>query len=283
MSRFVDLHTHSHASDGTDSPEELVRLAAQAGLSAIALTDHDTLAGLDEACLAGTRHGISVIRGCELASESPYGEVHFLGLWIPEHAPALESALHGIREERMVRNRQILTKLCEAGMDVSMEEVLAEAGGETIARPHIARVLVAKKYVSSVQDAFASLLGDGGSMFIPRALPSPQEALVLLKNEGAVTVLAHPMLIKAPFSWLEKLVHGLATEGLDALEAWHSDHDAAKVRTVTSMAKRYGLALSGGSDYHGGVKPFIQLGSGKGQLRIPWTVLEALQARRKPA
>lgn len=280
MGRFVDLHTHSSASDGTDSPSELVRLAALAGLSAVALTDHDTLAGLDEAAEAGERYGITVIRGCEVASKSPYGEVHLLGLWIPERAPALEAALRAIRDGRKTRNERILEKLLEHGLDITMDDVLAEAGGETVARPHIARALVAKGFVPSVKEAFASMIGEGLPMFVPRAIPDPGEALAILRNEGAVTVLAHPMLLKAPFPWLEALVQDLAARGLDAVEVWHSEYGATEMRTAAALAKRQGLALSGGSDYHGWVKPAIRIGTGKGQLRVPWKVLETLRALR---
>lgn len=284
MALRVDLHTHSHASDGTDSPEELVRLAAGAGLAAVALTDHDTLGGLDEACEAGKRYGIDVIRGCEVASHSPYGEVHILGLWIPKKAPALEAALRAIREGRSSRNERMVQKLREHGIHITMEDVQREAGGETVARPHIARALVAGGHVKSTQEAFASLIGEGRPMYVEREIPTPSRALAMLRDEGAVTVLAHPMLIKAPLEWVDGLTGTLAAEGLDAIEAWHSEHDAAAVRTVVTLADRHGLALSGGSDYHGWVKPTIKLGTGKGSLRIPHSVMERLQAlRREPA
>ncbi|MDL2272424.1 PHP domain-containing protein [Desulfovibrio sp. OttesenSCG-928-I05] len=284
MALRVDLHTHSCASDGTDSPGELVRLAAATGLAAVALTDHDTLGGLDEATEAGKHYGVELIRGCEVASDSPYGEVHIVGLWIPEKAPALEAALREIRDGRASRNERMVQKLQEHGIGISMDDVQREAGGETIARPHIARALVAGGYVKNVQTAFATLIGEGCPMYVGREIPTPSRALAMLRDEGAVTVLAHPMLIKAPPEWLDGLVRNLAAEGLNALEAWHSEHDTAATRTVVTLADRHGLALSGGSDYHGWVKPTIKIGTGKGSLRIPYSVMERLHAlRREPA
>ena len=280
MPGFIDLHTHTSASDGTDSPEELVALAASAGLDAVAVTDHDTVSGLHEAVTAGKRHGIAVVRGCELAVASPYGEVHILGLWLPEDPARLASALEGIRAARDDRNREMVEMFRRAGFAVTYPELLAVAAGESVGRPHMARLLVQKGVCASTREAFAKYLGDGKGMYVPRVLPSPKEGLALLLAEGATTVLAHPMLIKAPLPELEILVGKLAAMGLDAVEAYYSEHDATATRRAKKLAERFGLGLSGGSDYHGAVRPDVTLGTVWNGNRIPVDVLDALLERR---
>lgn len=278
MDQFVDLHTHSSASDGTDAPANLVARAASEGLYAVALTDHDTVSGFPEAVAAGKRHGVVVVRGCELAVASPFGEVHILGLWLPEKPERLEAALRDIREAREDRNREMTERFRRAGYDVSYPEVLAEAAGESVGRPHMARLLVKKKICPDINAAFATFLGDGKPMHVPRVLLSPEEGLSLLQQENAVTVMAHPMLLEASLSDLDTLVGRLAALGLDALEVFHSEHDAAAVRRASKLAERHGLAVSGGSDYHGGVRSNVTLGHAWGGRRIPRALHDGLAA-----
>lgn len=280
MSGYIDLHTHSSASDGTDSPAALVARAAEEGLCAVAVTDHDTVSGLDEAAEAGTRLGVTVVRGCEVAVGSPYGEVHILGLWLPERPAALEAALAKIRAARDERNREMVEKFRRVGYAVSYAELLAVAAGESIGRPHMAKLLVQKGICASTREAFAKFLGDGKEMYVPRVLPSPEEGMALLRAEGAVTVFAHPMLLKAPLPELEKLVESLAAMGLDAMEAYYSEHDATATRRAKRLAERFGLGVSGGSDYHGTVRPDVRLGRVWNNARLPGSVLEALLERR---
>ena len=277
---FVDLHTHSTASDGTDSPAALVAQAAAAGLCAVALTDHDTVCGLDEATTAGKAHGLAVVRGCELAVSSPYGEVHILGLWLPEKLGYLESALRNLRDAREVRNREMVDMFRRAGHDISYPELLAEAGGESVGRPHMARLLVKKRICSSTREAFSKFLGDNKAMYVPRVLPTPEEGIALLRQEGATTVMAHPMLLEAPLPELDALVGRLAAVGLDGLEVFHSEHDAPAVRRASRLAERYALAVSGGSDYHGGMRSERPLGCVHGNKRIPRSVYDNLLALR---
>ncbi len=280
MEAMVDLHTHTSASDGADSPAELVAKAKAAGLAAIAVTDHDTVSGLDEACAAGDELGLEVIRGVELAVSSPYGEIHLLGLWLPHDLPFLGPALEAVRAEREIRNRHMIANLCNAGIVVSYDELLQVAQGESVGRLHLARLLVAKGYCRSPQDAFATLLGEKGRAHIARALPTPEEGMHMLRAEGAVTVLAHPMLLEATSDQLARVVAELAGMGLDAIEAYHSEHNSPGVRRCISLASRHKLALSGGSDYHGKAKPDVALGKGRGKLRVPYALLETLRARR---
>ena len=280
MDGFVDLHTHSAISDGTDSPGELIALAASASLTAVALTDHDTVFGLSEATDAGKIHGVTVVRGCEVAVASPYGEVHILGLWLPENPVILADGLEKIRVERDARNREMVEKFQRAGFDVSYQELLGVAAGESIGRPHMARLLVQKKICSSTREAFAKFLGDGKAMYVPRKLPSSSEAMELLQAEGATTVLAHPMLLRAPLPELEKVVKQLASLGLDGIEVYYSEHNAVAMRRAKKMADCHGLAYSGGSDYHGAVRPDVALGRVWNNARVPASVMEGLLERR---
>nr|WP_276819082.1 PHP domain-containing protein [Mailhella massiliensis] len=280
---FIDLHTHSTASDGTDSPADLVRKAAQAHLAVLALTDHDTLAGLDEAEEEAKQRNIVFVRGCEISTATPWGEAHFLGLWIPEEpekTARLEAALEKVRMGRKERNLRIAEKLRALGLDVSYEAAEALAGGAVVGRPHFAALLCSMGVVKDRREAFRQYLGKDGLAYEPRRLMSPGEAVSLLKSTGAVVSMAHPRLLHAPVEELNHLVAGLKEQGLDALEAYHSEHDAGDVRLCVELAARYDLQLSGGSDYHGLAKPNISLGRGKGGLRVGLGVYDELMRYR---
>lgn len=279
--RFIDLHTHSQASDGTDSPAQLVAGAAAAGLAAVALTDHDTLSGLDEAEAAAQRHGIEFLRGCELSTRTEYGEMHILGLWLPRKADALEQRLADIRHKRDNRNAHILEKLATLGISISMDELQHEARGESVGRPHIAALLVKKGAVPDMETAFREYLGSGGRAYLPKEVLEPEEAVRLMAGLGATVSLAHPCLKPLPPDWLEAFVLHLKACGLSAIEAYHSEHSDAAVRSCVDLARRLDLGLSGGSDYHGRNKPRIRLGHGYGGLRVPLDILEDLKARRR--
>lgn len=279
--QFVDLHTHSQASDGTDSPAELVRKAADARLAAVALTDHDTLSGLDEAEDAARDCGIEFVRGCELSTRTEYGEMHILGLWLPRKAEALESRLADVRRKRGQRNARILDKLDELGIHIGMEELLHEARGESVGRPHIAALLVRKGIVPDMSAAFRDYLGSGGRAYMSREVLAPEEAVRLMAGLGATVSLAHPCLQPLPRDWLETFILRLRDCGLSAIEAYHSEHSDADTRDCIDLARRFNLALSGGSDYHGTNKARIRLGTGYGGLRVPLAVLDDLKTRRR--
>lgn len=279
--RFVDLHTHTTASDGTDSPSELIRKAAALKLAAVAVTDHDTLSGLDEAEAAGKELGVEVIRGCELGVQGKYGEIHLLGLWLPRRSASLEAELARLRLHREERNRGMLERLRALGVDIPYEEVLAEAKGESVGRPHIARVLLKRGVVGSFAQAFELYLGYYGAAYVPRRLPTPEEGVRLMAESGALVSFAHPMLIRCPPAWFDEIVPRLKEAGLGAIEAYHSEHSSRDERFCVELAARYGLGLSGGSDYHGTAKPGVRLGRGKGSLRVTEALLEALKSRRE--
>jgi predicted metal-dependent phosphoesterase TrpH len=285
MERLVDLHTHTTASDGTDTPSELVRAAVAAGLAAVAVTDHDTVAGLDEAEAAGAEaagrgQAIEVIRGCELSTGSVCGELHILGLWLPRNVETLEAALKIARERRGMRNRLIVDKLTALGLPMDYDAVLAEAGGEAVGRPHIARAMVRRGHVPDARTAYDRYLRSGAPAFVPKETLSAPEAVRLLADLGATAALAHPLLVRAPRSELEACIVDLRAHGLTALEAFHADHSQADEAYVRALARRLGLCITGGSDYHGRLKPAVKLGRGRGGMRVGPDVLEALKQMR---
>ncbi len=277
----IDLHTHSTASDGTDSPAELVGKAAQLQLGTLALTDHDTLDGLDEAEEAATTHGIRFIRGCELAVAYGGDELHLLAYWVPRASSALDAFIAGQHQRRRQRNQDMVARLVELGLDICMEDVVAVAGQGTVGRPHIAVVLKEKGYVATTTEAFERYIGRRGCAFVPRDLCSPQEGLSLMAGEGATMVLAHPCLsLDAPRSGWDALLRDLCRWGLSGIEAYHSAHSHTSVRLCVELAARHNLVLTGGSDYHGAAKPGVRLGVGSVNMRLHNLLLEKLQARR---
>jgi len=280
----IDLHIHSTASDGSDSPATIVRKAARLGLEVVALTDHDTLDGLPEAAETAEEEGIIFIRGCEISTMTPWGEAHFLGLWIPddpERTRPLEDALAEVCRKRLVRNMRIADRLCGLGFDVSYDAVAELAGGRVVGRPHFADLLCRKGIVKDRKEAFRTYLGEDGLAYEPRELMSPEQAISILKECGAMVSMAHPRLLHASVTELSQLLETLKPFGLDALEAYHSEHNAGDVRECIELANRFDLQLTGGSDYHGLPKPKISIGSGKGGLRVSRHVYDKLMAYRE--
>lgn len=281
---FVDLHTHTSASDGTDSPAGLVRRAAGQELAAVAVTDHDTLDGLDEAEAEGRVLGMEVIRGCEISTRFGRGEAHVLGLWLsrdPVRLEALNAALARVREHRVARNLRIAGQLAALGLPVTYEAARGMAAGEVVGRPHFAGLLCRLGITATPREAFERYLGEGGAAYVPRELPDPAETVALLAAAGATVSLAHPRLIRCAPAELDALIASLVPHGLDALEAYHSEYSAADERACVDLARRHGLLLTGGSDYHGRNKPGVSLGRGKGGLRVTLAVLESLKAARR--
>lgn len=281
MMKLIDLHTHTTASDGTESPSELVQHAAKIGLVALAVTDHDTTSGLNAATETGHQVGIEVIRGCELGVSTPYGEMHLLALWLPEECAELEKTLAEVRQLRIERNKKMLDRLNKLDMPLNYEDVLRFAGGETVGRPHIASAMLEKGYVKSTKEAFSRFLGRGGLAYVPRTLPTPEEGVTLLAKTGAMVCMAHPGLLACPQEWLLDTIPQLKKCGLQAIEAWHSDHSSADVEFCLHLAETFDLGLSGGSDYHGRAKPSVQLAFGKNNLHLTENILDALKLRKK--
>jgi len=277
----IDLHAHTTASDGTLSPAELVRLAADSGLEAVAVTDHDTVGGLEEALATGREIGMEVIPGCELSVEYPGpGFMHILGLYVPTRPERLMAGMRELNDLRARRNERIVQKLQDLGLDVTYEAVLALAGG-TVGRPHIARAIIDAGGAASVQQAFDQYLGENGKAYVPKDKFSPQKAIGLLRDEGATVVLAHPYSIHKEGNALEREIRQLADWGLEGLECLYSLHSPGQTKAYQDLARRLGLLVTGGSDFHGAPKPDIRLGVGRGDLSVPYSVLEALKDHRR--
>lgn len=277
----IDLHTHSTASDGTLSPGELVALAKRSGLAAIALTDHDTVAGLPRAVAAGQQHGVEVIPGCELSVDAPAGFMHIVGLFLPERPTGLEEGFAWLNERRASRNTRIVDKLRAIGVDVTYDRVLEIAGDGTVGRPHIARAIVQAGAAANLQEAFDRYIGEHGRAYLPKDKFSPAKALELLKAEGATTILAHPYTLELDHDAFRALLTDLKAMGLDGIEAHYTEHTRTMTENYLALAEELDLDVSGGSDFHGTVKPEVALGRGKGGLHIPTSVLDALKARRR--
>lgn len=278
----VDLHTHSTASDGSDSPAELVKLAANLGLKTIALTDHDTQEGLGDARLAATDVGIELIAGTELSLQYAKGGMHLVVLWLEPGSGPLQDRLRGLQDGRGSRNEAIVARLNELGMTISLEEILEEAGGGSVGRPHIAAVMVRRGHVSSIQEAFDLWLATGKPAYLGRPRLHPEEAIGLAREAGAVPVLAHPHTLNIDrAAEMAELLTGLGSAGLVGLEAFYSSYQRHEREGYADLARRFGLVPSGGSDYHGTYKPGLELGTGYGDLLVAESVLEELRQYRE--
>lgn len=280
--RFIDLHTHSLASDGTDTPSLLAVKAAEAGVAAFAITDHDTVSGVEEAMAAARANNIECIAGCEIAvKEERLEEIHILGLWVDIHHPGLVGFLDKQMKNRFKRNQLIVSRLRHLGCDIDLDEVMELAGMGTCGRPHIARTLVSKGYAPDVPAAFARFLGAQGSAYIPRLLNTAEESIGILVGSGATVVLAHPCLSsKVTPKLLNTLLKKYIAYGLHGIEAMHSVYTPYKQRLCLRMAGKHSLLVSGGSDYHGAVKSHVQLGFASHGQRVPYRYLDTMKAWR---
>jgi hypothetical protein len=276
----VDLHTHSSASDGTDRPAVLVRRARDAGLGAIAITDHDTLSGIEEARTAAEAAEIRLIPGVELSVDHAGLKMHLLVYFLEPGGGPLQDRLAGLRAGRDQRNLEMLNKLRALGYEVDEAEVAAQAGGESVGRPHIADALVAQGAFSSRSEAFVELLGDGGTAYVARLRLSVTEAIALATESGAVTAVAHPYTIGGNSDTYPALFAELRDLGLVGLEAYYPEHSPELRRHLAALATDLGLVATGGSDYHGAGKPGLNIGTGFGDLVVPDTALTDLEERR---
>ncbi len=281
MERYIDLHTHSSASDGTLSPAALVAHAAADGLCAIALTDHDTVAGLAEAQEAGRNAGLEVVCGIEMSADFAT-EMHILGYFIDPTTPALQSALQELRRFRAQRNRNMIAALAALGLDVDEPYILEVTGCPDAAgmgRVHMAMALQKKGYTNSVREGFDKYLRPGMPAYSNRQKFSPADCIALIRACGGVAVLAHPVLMNQTPEALDALVGALKEAGLTGMECYHSEQDEAHTNRYLALAKRHGLAVTGGSDFHGATKPDVPIGRCRGGGRISEKLLEELKRR----
>lgn len=279
----IDLHTHTTASDGTLDPADLVRKAATDGLKAVAITDHDTVGGLSQALRAGEETGVEVIPGCELSIDFKSGQMHLLGLFLPDPPRGLQATLDDLQDRRNNRNDRILGKLRDAGVDVTLEEIQELAGEASIGRPHIARVLVQKGVVESIDQAFKQYIGPGGAAYVPKDKLDPETAIRILKQEGATVILAHPYSLEIDTEELRELLGRLKEQGLEGMEAYYSEHTPEQTRTYLQLCREFDLLVSGGSDFHGSVKEDVALGTGKGNLDLSYDLVRRMREARGEA
>ncbi|HEY2588520.1 MAG TPA: PHP domain-containing protein [Tepidisphaeraceae bacterium] len=277
---FVDLHSHSTASDGTLPPSEVVALAVRNGLSALALTDHDTVAGVLEAAEAARKAGVDFVAGIEISCDVPKpATMHLLGYGVDPQSPILLDLTKRLIEGRNDRNPKIIRRLNELGVQITMEELEAEAKGGVIGRPHIAAILLRKGYVSSIKNAFDKYLAPGGAAYFDKERVSPTQAIDMVRQSGGLPVLAHPSQLRTENdAQLERTIKDLVDLGLAGLEVIHSDNNDAMIAKYTALAEKYRLLKTGGSDFHGTNKEDISLGTANGR-RIPREFFEALVAR----
>ena len=273
---MIDLHTHSTASDGSLSPRSLVELANKIGLKALAITDHDTVAGLDEAIDAAARTDLIMIPGMELSANIKKGCLHIVGLHIDHENPRLASGLRRVLKMRNERNPRIAARLKELGMHVPMEEVAKFSGGEVVGRPHFARVMVDRGYARDLNDAFARFLGDKGAAYVSKERLDPAECIDLILVAGGVPIIAHPDQTRLKGMDLDRFVGQLVDMGLKGIEVSCSSYKPHLIAEYTRLARKYDLVRSGGTDFHGAPKPDIKLGRGFGSLHVPDELLEPI-------
>lgn len=277
---IVDLHTHSNKSDGSLSPAELVQYAAGQGLSAVALTDHDTTDGIDEAVEAAKGFDMELIPGIEFSTEYEGKDIHIVGLYIDHNSDYFKRRLVNFVNGRKIRNREMCRRLTEHGMPVTYEELAAEFPDSVITRSHFAEYLFIHGYVKSRKEAFDRFIGDGCPCFVPRKKITPMRAVEIILKAGGFPVLAHPVLYRMSNSKLDQLVARLKAMGLQGIEAIYSTYTESDERDMRRLAKKYDLCISGGSDFHGKAKPGLEIATGYGKLFIPEEVLDHIKERR---
>ncbi|MGG3882626.1 PHP domain-containing protein [Brevibacillus panacihumi] len=281
MQQNADLHTHTTASDGTCDPKENVRIAMEAGLAALAITDHDTVAGIAEAKEAGAVLGIEVIPGVEISSVARGQDIHVLGFFVPYEDASFQEKLVGLRETRHERNKLLINKLQELGIAIKLEDVYKRKQGtdKNIGRPHIAEELMELGVVNSIEEAFDKYLGKGGAAYVNPPRITPQEAITLIREAGGVAVLAHPGLYDD-----DELVKELIEFGLDGIEVFHPDNSQNQREVYRKWAEEFDLLVTGGSDFHGwrGEEPFhAMLGSHTVHADVVDSMREIANRRRK--
>ena len=276
--RYVDLHVHSTASDGTYTPEQLVKAAKKCGLSAFALTDHDTVKGIDRAITAAKDSGLEVVPGVEISTSYKDKEVHIVGLFIDHHNADFVNGLDVEIRRRDARNELMIKKFNEYGIPISMPELLNMFSDSVITRAHFATYLAKKGYVEDNNEAFSKYLGDGKPLYVPRERNTPKEAIELIRSAGGVSILAHPLLYHLTMGELRILCRELTEYGLAGIETMYSTYKGFDEQNVRALAKEFNLLESGGSDFHGDTKPHIRLGNGMGNLMINYSYLEKIRS-----
>ncbi len=279
MEKLIDLHTHSLKSDGSMTPAEVVREAKRAGLAAIALSDHDTVDGIREAAAEGEKIGVEVIPAIEFSVQSKT-ETHILGYFIDIENPDLLKTLKEVVDLRIERNYVTCQRLNELGFDITIEEVRALAPNNFVGRAHFARVLMDKGYTKSVKEGFDLYMTSGKYAYCEKQRLTARNAVELIGKCGGISFLAHPHLTKLGDDELKEFLKELKGFGLSGLEGYYTDYTPEMQEKYQAMAKELGLLISGGTDFHAAMKPHISIGTGLGNMKIPYSVLEAMKAER---
>ncbi len=282
---YIDLHVHSNRSDGTLSPAEVAAHAAQHGLNAIALTDHDCVDGIPEARAAAEGLFVDglplrIVPGVEISADYKNRDIHILGLLIDPEEKALKKALSDALASRDTRNKKMIKNLQTAGLDITLNDLLFDAGDTVITRAHFARHLLAKGYVKTRDEAFRKYLDDSTPYYVRREYMQPQEAIRLIRAAGGIPVLAHPLLYHLTAGGVRELVEKLKGEGLMGIETLYSKNTGTDEAFVRKLAADFRLLMTGGSDFHGANKPGVEIGTGHGNLKIPEEMLAALDAAK---
>lgn len=278
----IDLHIHSTASDGTLTPAEIVAHACSLGLAAIAITDHDTVDGVHQILKNGSPQDIHFLSGVELSTAPPpefpcQGSLHLLGYGFRYDDSDLAGQLHTLQDARRNRNPKIIAKLQALGIDITVEELEAPGAKRQTGRPHIAKLLVEKGVAASFDEAFDRFLGNGKPAYVDKYRVECHHAIRLIRQAGGIAVLAHPALIHPTRPWaLEDLLSVLQTAGLQGLEVYYPEHSEAQTRHFLALARRHGMIATGGTDFHGAIKPGIEMGCADGTFMVPFNVYEAL-------
>lgn len=280
--KYIDLHVHSVCSDGTCTPEELVDLAVENDLVAFALTDHDTVEGVEAAMKAAEGRHIQVIPGVELSCEytispSRKKEIHILGYNLDCNQPQLREALEKVAQERDDRNRKMCENLHRDGYPIDYESLVSRFGNTIVTRAHFARFLLEQGAIPSIDSAFKKILAQDGPYFVMRKYLTPERGIELIKKAGGLPVLAHPLLYKMSVSELRSLLTELKGYGLRGIEAMYSRNRGNDEAFVRKLANEYDLFITGGTDFHGSNKPDLEIGHGEGNLRVPVMLLENLK------
>jgi predicted metal-dependent phosphoesterase TrpH len=278
----IDLHIHTTASDGTFTPTEVIAHAQELGLKAISITDHDTVAGSKEALENGIPSSLEFLTGVEISASPPRfysrsGSFHLLGYSIRLDNPQLNQTLEKLQQARKNRNPAIINRLNKLGIPLSLDEVSEEAGKAQLGRPHIAQFLVKKGIVASIDEAFDRFLGSDKPAYVDKYRVPCSKAIEVILGSGGIPVLAHPGLLDYENdSQLDELICQLKAMGIKGVEVYYTEHTADQTHLLAELARRHDLLMTGGTDFHGNIHPDIEMGSGKGNLHVPYELYEKL-------
>ena len=273
----IDLHTHTTFSDGTFTPTELINYAAKKDIKVIAITDHDNFDGVSEAVSQGKINNIEVINGIEMSTDFEKKEIHIVGLFIDINNKNFNYELKFLKEKRKKRNELAIEKLQKLNIDINYDELESLSSNKIITRAHFAKLLIKKGYIKTVKECFDIYMGENCPAYVKREVIPPKETIALINDAGGTAVLAHPLLYKLTDDKLNEMIAYLKSIGLKGIECLYSTHTKEETEYLISIAKKHNLKISGGSDFHGSNKPNIDLGTGCGNLYIPYEIFENLK------